>query len=106
MRAAALFLLFGLAMAQIDLMPIATGLDRPVGLVQAPGGPLLILLQAGRVVTPTGQVWLDLTDRVGSGGERGLLGLAFHPDHRENRLFYLHFTNRSGDTEVWEYREG
>jgi len=106
MRAAVLLVLFGLSLAQVGLRPIATGLDRPVGLAEAPGGPLLILLQTGQVVTPAGRVWLDLSDRVSNGGERGLLGLAFHPDYRANRLFYLHFTNRTGDTEVWEYRKG
>ncbi len=106
MRAVAVFALLGLALAQVGLQPVATGLDRPVGLVQEPGGPLLVLLQAGRVATLDGRVWLDLAERVGSGGERGLLGLAFHPDYRRNRLFYLHYTNRAGDTEVWEYREG
>jgi hypothetical protein len=35
-------------------------------------------------------------------GERGLLGLAFHPRYADNGRFYLNLTNESGDTEIWE----
>jgi glucose/arabinose dehydrogenase len=46
--------------------------------------------------------FLDLTDRVGYGGERGLLGLAFHPDHAENGRLFVNYTNREGHTVVSE----
>jgi len=66
---------------------------------------LYVTEQVGRVrairrgrVDPTPV--LDLTDRVGSGGERGLLGLTFSPDG--SRL-YVDYTNRQGDTRVDEY---
>jgi len=46
-------------------------------------------------------VFLDLTDRVGSvGGEQGLLGLAFHPDHGTNGHFYVNYTDTLGDTHI------
>jgi len=38
------------------------------------------------------ELWLDISDRTVSGGERGLLGLAFHPDFPENNTFYVNYT--------------
>ncbi len=99
MRLAAVLLALGLASAQVALRPVASGLSRPLGLAQAPGGPLLVLLQGGLVRDLSGRVWLDLRDRVQAGGERGLLGLAFAPDGR----FFVNFTNKKGDTEVWAF---
>ena len=58
-------------------------------------------------------VFLDLTSKVNdpnqAGNERGLLGLAFHPDYRGNGRFYVNYTRkgagkRNGDTVVAEYR--
>jgi glucose/arabinose dehydrogenase len=48
--------------------------------------------------------FLDIRRLVLAGGEQGLLGLAFHPNYATNRRFYVHYTNRSGDTRVVEYR--
>jgi glucose/arabinose dehydrogenase len=36
--------------------------------------------------------WLNISSRVQTGGERGLLGLAFHPDYPSNETFYLYYT--------------
>ncbi len=106
MRILALSVFLGLALAQVALLPVARGLERPLGVVQEPGGGLLVLLQAGRVVElSSGRVWLDVSDRVGCCGERGLLGLAFHPGYPQDPRFYLNYTNKRGDTEVWEYRD-
>lgn len=65
-------------------------------------GPILVSTLDGRVHVVdldagTSDVVLDLSDRVSTGGERGLLGLALDPDG--SRL-YLNFTNTAGDTEV------
>jgi glucose/arabinose dehydrogenase len=50
---------------------------------------------------PGGEPFLDIVERVGSGGsEQGLLGLAFHPRFRENGLFYVYYTARNGDNVV------
>ena len=38
--------------------------------------------------------FLDITALVESGGEEGLLGVAFHPDLRTNRRFFVHYTRR------------
>ncbi|MEO8233352.1 MAG: PQQ-dependent sugar dehydrogenase [Ignavibacteriota bacterium] len=40
----------------------------------------------------TTKLFLDITDRVTSGGETGLLGLAFHPDYETNGYFYVNYT--------------
>src|SRR5262245_11261116 len=48
--------------------------------------------------------FLDIRRLVLAGGEQGLLGLAFHPNYATNHRFYVHYTNRSGDTRIFEYR--
>ncbi|PKL81979.1 MAG: glucose sorbosone dehydrogenase, partial [Ignavibacteriae bacterium HGW-Ignavibacteriae-3] len=40
----------------------------------------------------TKKIFIDLTDRVASGGEMGLLGLAFHPNYKSNGVFYVDYT--------------
>src|SRR6185295_9875042 len=48
---------------------------------------------------------LDITSRVTSGGERGLLGLAFHPQYPSNPRFYVNYTRASdGGTVIAEYQ--
>ena len=48
----------------------------------------------GGALLPT--PFLDLTGLVTSGGERGLLGLAFHPDYTANGRFYVSYTGAGG----------
>jgi len=48
--------------------------------------------------------FLDLTDRASCCGERGLLGLAFHPDFWTNGYFFVDYTNNAGDTVIARYR--
>jgi hypothetical protein len=60
------------------------------------------------VVDPDGSVgsepFVDLSDRISAGGERGLLGLAFHPRYAENGLVYVDYTDRDGNTVISELR--
>jgi glucose/arabinose dehydrogenase len=68
-----------------------------------------VVEQAGRIrVIEKGRVlakpFLDIRSLVRSGGEQGLLSVAFHPDYAENGLFYVNYTNVNGDTRVVEYR--
>jgi glucose/arabinose dehydrogenase len=74
----------------IALEEVRGGLERPVGLTHAGDGSgrLFVVEQAGRIrileggdLRPT--PFLDLTDRVTCCGERGLLGLAFHPRYAD-----------------------
>jgi glucose/arabinose dehydrogenase len=89
---------------------IVDGLQQPVHLT-APAGDarLFIVEQPGRIqIVRDGRLlrepFLDLTDRIRSGGERGLLSVAFHPRYRSNGLFYVNYTDRAGDTRIERYR--
>jgi len=80
------------------LTPVVSGLTSPVDL-QFPNdgsGRMFIVQQAGsiRIVNNGSLVatpFLDITAKVSSGGEMGLLGLAFHPQFMQNHLFYVHY---------------
>jgi glucose/arabinose dehydrogenase len=85
------------------LRPLASGLRKPVQVVARPGdGRLYVAEQRGTVRVlergaPRGRAFLDLRRRVLSGGERGLLTIAFAPD---GRRLYTMYTDRRGDTRV------
>jgi glucose/arabinose dehydrogenase len=91
---------------------VAQGLDRPLDLQTPPGdrARVFVVEQRGRIRVLRGSSvvaapFLDVTDRVGSGGgEQGLLGLAFHPRYAENGRFFVNYTDRSGDTRISEFR--
>jgi glucose/arabinose dehydrogenase len=94
-------------------MPWVGGLDSPVGISSTPSEPdrLYIVEQPGEVrVLEDGRLlpepFLDIRDQVVSGGEQGLLSLAFDPDYETNRLFYVDYTDTNGDTRVVEYQAG
>jgi glucose/arabinose dehydrogenase len=48
--------------------------------------------------------FLDIRSRVKSGGEQGLLSVAFHPSYAQNHTFYVDYTDTSGDTRVVEFK--
>ena len=90
---------------------VASGLRSPLDLQSAPGDRrrLFVVEQGGRVrVVRDGTLlndpFLDIAARLSSGGERGLLGLAFHPQYAANGRFYVNYTDRSGDTRISEFR--
>jgi glucose/arabinose dehydrogenase len=89
---------------------VVSGLSSPLFLTSPPGDArLFVVEQPGRIrVVSGGQLlaapFLDIRDRVGCCGERGLLGLAFHPRYAQNGLFYVNYTDRNGDTRVERYR--
>jgi glucose/arabinose dehydrogenase len=99
------------ASRSLALVEVASGLDAPVHAAAAPGEPgrLYVVERAGRIrVLEGGRVlprpFLDISADVTSGGEQGLLSIAFHPDYAENGLFYVDFTDLGGDTRVVELR--
>ena len=95
----------------ITLEPIATGLTNPLGIVDAgdSSGRLFVVLQAGQIIivnstTTLNTPFLDIRERIRSGGELGLLGLAFHPQYRSNGFFYINYTNRQGQTVISRFQ--
>ena len=86
------------------------GLSNPVDVANAGDGSgrLFVVEQAGviRIVRDgaiLGQPFLDIHERIASGGERGLLGLAFHPDYPTDPRFFVDYTDVNGDTVVASY---
>jgi glucose/arabinose dehydrogenase len=97
----------------VRLVEVVGGLQSPTYVTAAPGEPdrLYVVEQQGRIrVLENGTLvetpFLDISDRVRSGGEQGLLSVAFHPDYQENGLFYVDYTDSAGDTRVVEFRTG
>jgi glucose/arabinose dehydrogenase len=90
--------------------PVVRGLRSPVYVTSAPGDPatLYVVEQAGTIRIVRGGrlagIFLDLRDRVRSGGEQGLLSLAFHPQYPRNHRFYVDYTDASSNTNVVEFR--
>ena len=76
---------------------VGGGFEGPVQVLPIPGVGTVVVEQVGRLRTLDGTTVLDLTDRVTSGGERGLLGAAVHPDG--GRLF-VHYSGSDGHTVV------
>jgi glucose/arabinose dehydrogenase len=93
----------------IALQQVVSGLASPVHLASPAGDArLCVVEQPGRIrVVENGALlptpFLDITDRVGSGGERGLLSVAFHPQYASNGFFFVNYTDRAGDTRVERY---
>ena len=95
----------------LALSAVVSGLDRPlwVGGAGDGSGRLFVVEQAGTIrVIRNGRLvdrpYLDLRDRVSSGGERGLLGLAFAPTFGRDGRFFVDATDPDGNTFVAEFR--
>lgn len=92
---------------------VASGLSSPVFRTAPPGDAdrLFVVEQTGRIRTirrATGAVvgtpFLDIAATLSTGGERGLLGLAFHPDYATNGFFYVNGTEKTtGATNIRRY---
>jgi len=99
---------------QVELVPVASGFASPLDIQQAGDGSgrLFVVEQAGRIkIIQSGNVlgtpYLDISSSVASGGETGLLGLAFHPNFTSNGCFYVNYTStRNGklQTFISEFR--
>jgi glucose/arabinose dehydrogenase len=98
------------AKGSVDLKKIGN-FDHPVYVAGAPGYPKLLFVveQAGRVIVLNSgkrlsRPFLDIRSAVGyDGGERGLLSIAFPPDYRESKAFYVYYNNKAGNIEVDEF---
>lgn len=103
-----LMFLFGTAVfaqPMPQLEQVATGFDSPVVITNAGDGRIFIAEQGGLIkfiedgnTNPV--TFLNISGLISSGGERGLLGLVFHPDYATNGYFYVNYTNTSGSTVI------
>jgi glucose/arabinose dehydrogenase len=90
---------------------VISGLQNAVGMANAGDGSgrLFILEQPGRIrIAKDGALlpepFLDIVPQVDCCGERGLLGLAFHPDYETNGFFYTNYIDLNGDTVIARFR--
>ena len=98
---------------QVTLTPEASGLVQPVFVTNAGDGSnrLFVVEQGGRIrVIRNGHTqpgaFLDVSKRISTGGERGLLGLAFAPDYTTSGILYIDYTDAHGDTVVARFTAG
>jgi glucose/arabinose dehydrogenase len=100
--------LFGKAQ-NIALQSFATGFNSPVEITNAGDSRLFIVQKGGliRILNSNGTInttpFLNLSSIISSNGERGLLGLAFHPNYSTNGFFFVNYTNTSGNTVIARY---
>ena len=97
--------------ASISLKPVVGGLSSPIGVSSAPGDPRLFVIgQTGQIVVVSdGAItgtFLDISSRISCCGERGLLGLAFHPHFAANGRFFVRYTDKAGDIRISEFNVG
>jgi Glucose / Sorbosone dehydrogenase len=80
----------------------------PTYVTSAPGVPGVVVVErGGRIRLVKGHkrhTFTSLSGNVSTGGERGLLSVAFSPGYASNRLLYVFFTNRAGDLVIAEVR--
>lgn len=97
---------------RVALQPVVTGLDEPVYVAHANdrSGRLFVVEQAGAIrIIRDGKLlprpFLDIRSKVVSGGELGLLSVAFHPGYAGNGRFFVNYTSEEGGlhTVIAEY---
>jgi glucose/arabinose dehydrogenase len=95
--------------APFELKLISDSFEAPLYATSPPGDPRLFVveqngairvLEDGAVKT---QPFLDIHDLLSISAERGLLGLAFHPDYASNGRFFVNYTDLEGDTQIAAY---
>jgi len=100
-----------LAQPVLSLTPVIAGLSSPMELVHAGDGSnrIFIVQKGGSILVYNKafaflDTFLNITTGLTSDGERGLLSLAFHPNYASNGLFFIYYTNASGDLELARYQ--
>ena len=95
----------------VALQKIPGSFDSPLYVASPPGdrSRLFVVEQTGRIrVVKNGALlatpFLDVSSLITSGGERGLLSVAFDPAYATNRLFYVDYTDLNGNTRVVRYQ--
>lgn len=93
-----------------NLIPFTSGLTNPISITHSGDSRLFVAEQRGyiRIIYSTGtisvQPFLNITDRVVYGGERGLLGIAFHPKFQENGYFYVNYIGNGDSTYISRFK--
>lgn len=93
-----------------QLVLYASGLTAPVCIANAGDSRLFVVDQHGYIVIlnslglANAQPFLDIHDRVVYGGERGLLGIAFHPQYSVNGYFYVNYTGTGDSTHISRFK--
>lgn len=99
-----------MAQSDIELKEYANGFITPVDIANAGDERLFVVEQRGliKIVQPNGSVlerpFLNIQNRIAFGGEKGLLGIAFHPEYENNGLLYVNYSNPSGDTHIASFK--
>jgi glucose/arabinose dehydrogenase len=105
----------GMASGQVTTELFASGLDRPVYMVAAPGDPdtFYVIEQEGAIriiedgiLLPTPFLDIDplVTNGTSGGNEQGMLGLAFNPDYETSGRFFVYYIGAGSDTYIVEYK--
>ena len=94
----------------INISPFGTGFSTPVDIAHPLRDSRLFIVEQGgaiKILNANGTTnpinFLTLTNLISTGSERGLLGLAFHPNYSTNGFFYVNYTNTAGNTVVARY---
>lgn len=95
---------------ELTLEPFAASLAKPVGIYNCGDERLFVLEQDQgriRILNSQGAVtgtFLNVGSLISTGGERGLLGLAFHPDYENNGYFFINYYSTQGQTVIARYQ--
>ena len=91
----------------LELELFASNLESPVNIKHAGNDKLYVVERDGfiKIINADGTIestlFLDIDSKViNTGSERGLLGLAFHPDYASNGYFFVNYINNSGNTVI------
>jgi glucose/arabinose dehydrogenase len=93
----------------ITLESVASGFNQPLNIQHANDDRLFIVEKGGRIkiINSDGSVnaenFLDISGQISTDSERGLLGLAFHPDYVNNGYFYVYYSKVNGDSQISRY---
>lgn len=96
---------------EVELELVASGFDQPLYVtgVGDDSGRLMVVEKTGRIWilrdgVKSSRPWLDISNIVSTDSERGLLGLAFAPEFKQNGTFYINYTDLTGTTQIARLR--
>lgn len=102
---------FGQGATPLTTVRVGLGFTQPVFLTSPPNDTsrLFIVEQGGAIKiikngTTLTRPFINISDRISTGFERGLLGMAFHPNYAANRYFYVNYTDVNGDVRLSRFQ--